>query len=131
MALFALCLLGSGVLAQTAPRPPAAAPAESRLIAVIRAVDKVTGRAATLEIPTGETAEFRTLRILVRACVRRPPEEPPETSAFLEITERRESQDRRLFSGWMYATAPSVVTLDHPLYDVWVSDCRAAPPPSR
>ena len=32
----------------------------------------------------------------------------------------------RLFSGWMFASSPAVSALEHPVYDVWVTDCKTA-----
>ena len=59
--------------------------AQGQRFAILRALDKVTARVSTVEAPVGETISFGTLRILVRTCRKRPPEEPPETSVFLEI----------------------------------------------
>jgi hypothetical protein len=113
-----------------APAPQAQAPG-ARAIAVLQALDKVTGRVRTLEIPAGESAEFRQLTITVRTCTRRPPEEPPEATVFLEIRERRPNEGPRLlYSGWMYASSPAVAALEHPVYDVWITDCRLAAPPA-
>ena len=42
-------------------------------------------------------------------CVKRPPEEPPETAAFLDIYEIRPDQPRqKIFSGWMFALSPGL-----------------------
>jgi hypothetical protein len=116
-----------------APAPPAPAPAVqaqgARAVAVLQALDKVTGRVRTLEVPAGDSIEFRQLAITVRGCTRRPPEEPPEASVFLEVRERRGNEPPRLlYSGWMFASSPAVAALEHPVYDVWVTDCRTATP---
>ena len=61
----------------------------------------------------------------MRACQKRPPEEPPESAAFLEIREAKPDQKPiLLFSGWMFASSPAVSALDNPVYDVWVLDCK-------
>lgn len=116
--------------AQPAPASP---PGPARPVAVLQALDKVTGRVGTLDIAAGDTAEFRELAITVRTCTRRPPEEPPESTAFVEIRLRRPNEEPRLlYSGWMYASSPTVSGLDHPVYDVWFTACRvpaAAPAP--
>ena len=86
---------------------------------VLRGLDKVTARLTDLEIPIGGEARFGTLKIVARYCQKRPPEEPPETSAFLEIDEQRPGEaDRRLFTGWMFASSPALSALEHPVYDV-------------
>ncbi len=96
-------------------------------VAVLQGLDKITARVTTIEAPLGTVVRFGTLEILARRCHKRPPEEPPEKTAFLEIRERRPGEPAaRLFSGWMFASSPAVSALEHPVYDVWVVDCRNA-----
>jgi len=90
----------------------------------LRALDKVTGRTQDLEIPIGETLRFGTLDLTVRKCLKRPPEETPETTTFLEIRETpQDEEEQLLFMGWMFASSPALNALEHPVYDVWVIDC--------
>lgn len=117
-------LLASGPAAAQGEKPP---PAREGNVAVLQGLDKVTARISTLEAPIARAVRFGTLKIVVRDCRKRPPEEPPETFAFLEIDEiRRGERPRRLFSGWMFASSPALSALEHPVYDVWVVDCRSA-----
>lgn len=99
-------------------------------IAILRALDKVTARTVDLEVPVDEPIRFGTLNVTVRYCRTRPPEEPPETFAFLEIEEVPDSRAAvRLFTGWMIASSPALNPLEHPVYDVWVVGCRHPEPP--
>jgi len=107
--------------------PPATAAAPALTIAVLQGLDKTTARVSTVEAPLDQAVHFGTLVITARACVKKPPEEPPNTAAFLEINEARASTDtQRLFSGWMFAQSPALSTLEHPVYDVTVLDCKTA-----
>lgn len=93
---------------------------------VLQGLDKVTARVSTFNVPLDRPTRFGTLEITIRACHKRPPEEPPESAAFLEIRELRlGEQPRPLFSGWMFASSPALNPLQHPVYDVWVLDCKA------
>jgi hypothetical protein len=66
-----------------------------------------------------------TLSVVVRACRKRPPEEPPESAAYLDVVERKSGeQAQSVFRGWMFASAPAVSAMDHPVYDIWVVGCR-------
>jgi len=100
-------------------------------IAVLRGLDKVTARTRDFEAPIGEEVQFGALSITVPYCRKRPPEEPPEVFAFLEIEDRRtdgfgvQSEGELMFSGWMFASNPALNALEHPVYDVWVIDCRS------
>jgi len=90
----------------------------------LQGLDKVTARTITLEATVGQTVTFGTLEIVVRACDRTPPTEPPESVVFLDIYETRPGQDRiDLFHGWMFASSPALNALEHPVYDVWVLEC--------
>jgi hypothetical protein len=111
---------------------PASLSAQSTLnpepAVVLRGLDKVTARITTFSVEPNGDAEFGTLRIIARACRKRPPEEPPEVAAFLEIEESRPGDDipKLLFSGWMFASSPALSALEHPVYDVWVIDCKTS-----
>jgi hypothetical protein len=93
--------------------------------ALLQGFDKVTARISTIEAPVGDVVRFGTLEIIARVCDKRPPEEPPESAAFLDIWEvRRGEPPSSVFRGWMFASSPALSALEHPVYDVWVLDCR-------
>lgn len=163
----------------------------------LRALDKITARYTDLVIDMNATSHFGTLAITPRTCDKRPPEEVPEVSAFLEVEatddfvpvatlsaddrldpvasddigsaqttgfdsaavepdgpvarpddvdeggddDPNETQARRggltaedddadstLFSGWMFASSPALNALEHPVYDIWVVDCKMVDP---
>lgn len=94
-------------------------------IAVLRTLDKITARANTIEVPVDQETKFGTLRLTVKACYKRPPEETPETAAFLIIyDEKPDEPPEKVFSGWMFASSPALSSLEHPVYDLWVLNCR-------
>ncbi len=104
-----------------------AANAISGKSAVLQGLDKVTARVQTFEAEIGQTVEFGTLQITVRACDRTPPTEPPESAVFLDIYEAKQGEARSdLFHGWMFASSPALNALEHPVYDVWVLECKLA-----
>lgn len=93
-------------------------------VAVLQGLDKVTARISEFRADIGESVTFGTLEITARACVKKPPDEPPESSVFLEIREKQKGEQvKLLFSGWMFASTPGLSALQHPVYDVWVLDC--------
>ena len=105
--------------------PGAAAAAEP--VAVLQGLDKVTARVSRIEAPLGRMVRFGSLEIIPRACHKAPPEEPPESAAFLEIRAVDPGEDPvDLFSGWMFASSPALSALEHPVYDIWVLDCRSS-----
>ena len=96
---------------------------------VMQGLDKVTARVSTFEATIDELVSFGALRIVVRKCERTRPEEPPESSAFLDIYEARPGEPPvDLFHGWMFASSPALSALEHPVYDVWVLECKMRAP---
>ena len=96
-------------------------------VAVLQGLDKVTARVSEIDVPVGGTAKFGTLRITVRRCYKAPPEDTPESAAFLEIVDIKPGEPPvELFVGWMFASSPALSALEHPVYDVWVLDCRGS-----
>ncbi len=82
----------------------------------------------TFTAPIGQVVKFGTLQVTVRDCRKHPPEDTPESAAFLDISETRpgDTVPQHLFSGWMFASSPALSALEHPVYDVWVLDCSTA-----
>ena len=91
----------------------------------LQALDKVTARVTVLDARVGEVARFGTLSILVRACHARPPDEVQDAAVWMQITDSRAAQGAPpAFQGWMFANAPGVNMLEHPVYDIRVLECR-------
>lgn len=165
----------------------------------LRALDKITARYTDIEINMHEIARFGSLELQPRFCDRRPPEEFPETTVFLEVFDREfgargddlkidpalleassndtpepaapteevlaleeipefgvteddeqsapveaatvasepipvqpadevldgpQAEGENIFRGWMFASSPTLNALEHPVYDVWVIDCK-------
>lgn len=96
-----------------------------RNVAVLRWLDKSTARVQTIRVPVNETVRVENLEMIVRSCVVRPPEEPPESAAFLDISEIRPGEGTsEVFRGWMFASSPALSAMEHPIYDVWVLGCE-------
>ena len=115
-ALAVLVLFSAPALAQTA---------------VLRGLDKITGHARDFNAPIGRAVRFGSLEIIARSCSRRPAEETPEVTIYVQIYDhpaarRGETRPRReVFSGWLFASSPGISAVEHPVYDVWAIDCRA------
>ena len=136
-------------------------PTENRTYAqydtvMLRALDKITGRSTDFEMQVGTPQVYGSLRIDLETCFQTPPEEPPESAAFLTITtatskhvqtmaeprdlteeelavfESGEGEDGEMpevrFNGWMFASSPGLNALEHPVYDIWVIACSEVDP---
>jgi hypothetical protein len=92
--------------------------------AVFAGLDKITGRTISFDAAIGETVQFGALQVTARACYTRPPTEATNTDAFVEVDEvTLQGEIKRIFTGWMFASSPGLHAVEHPIYDVWLTDC--------
>jgi hypothetical protein len=93
--------------------------------AVFAGLDKITGRIIKFDADIGETVQFGALRIKTDACYTRPATVSANTDAFVEVDEiTLQGEVKRIFSGWMFAASPGLHGIEHPIYDVWLTDCK-------
>jgi hypothetical protein len=98
-------------------------------VAVLQGLDKVTARVSTFNASIGAIIKFGTLEIVVRKCDKRPPEETPESAAFIDVWDVRPDEVIvSVFRGWMFASSPALAAMEHPVYDVWILDCKNSLP---
>jgi hypothetical protein len=103
---------------------PAAAQRIENSVAVFAALDKVTAKISKLEVPLNQTATFGALKVTPRVCYTRAPSDPPKTTTFVEVDEKLlDGKERRIFTGWMFADSPGLNAVEHPVFDVWLTDC--------
>ena len=110
-------------------------PMEER-VAVLGILNKRNNLSRDLEMKPGEARRvFDNVVVRLSACERTAPwEEPPEIGAFVQVVVfGRAGADstpewRRIFSGWLFRNSPSLNVVEHPIYDVWVKDCRMSFP---
>jgi hypothetical protein len=93
--------------------------------AVFAGLDKITGRITSFDVAINETVQFGALQVTPRVCYTRPPTETPQTDAFIEVDEvTLQGEIKRIFTGWMFAATPGLHAVEHPIYDVWLTNCK-------
>ena len=120
-------------VAATVEPAPTPGRRQRRRVAIVEAVDKVTAERMRFEVEVGgRPVRFqKTLIFTARACEVSAPDEVVEDSiAYLEVDIQprgvlQPAEPRQIFRGWMFASAPAVNGLQHPIYDAWVVGCRA------
>jgi hypothetical protein len=118
-------VLGWLVVASPFAPAPAWADRIAHPTAVFEGLDKITGRIISFEVAIDETVQFGSLQITPRVCYTRPPTEAPRTDVFVEVDEVTEKKTYdRLFAGWMFAASPGLHGIEHPVYDIWLTDCK-------
>lgn len=113
-------VLGSILLPQAA----SAARIENS-VAVFSGLDKITGRITTFDVYVNETVQFGALQVTPKACYSRDQAEAQKINGFVEVDEiTLDRKIRRIFTGWMFADSPGLNAVEHPIYDVWLKDCK-------
>ncbi|KPH08007.1 DUF2155 domain-containing protein [Rhizobium acidisoli] len=116
------------LLGLSALLPPVAAHAAriENPVAVFSGLDKITGRITTFDVYVNETVQFGALQVTPKACYSRDQAEAQKIDGFVEVDEiTLDRKIRRIFTGWMFAASPGLNAVEHPIYDVWLKDCKA------
>ena len=93
--------------------------------AAFTGLDKITGRIINFDVAIGETVQFGALQLTTRACFTRPPTETSITDSFVEVDEvTLQGEVKRIFTGWVFAESPGLSAIEHPIYDLWLNDCK-------
>ena len=112
---------------------PADAARIANPVAVFSGLDKITGRITTFDVYLNETVQFGALQVTPKACYSRDDTEQQKVDGFVEVDEiTLDRRIRRIFTGWMFADSPGLNAVEHPIYDVWLKDCKQksdVPPP--
>lgn len=125
-------LVLAGVLVSSGP---SLAERVTNAVAEFTGVDKITGRIISFDVYINETVQFGALQVTPRVCYSSPETEEPKTDSFIEVDEiTLDRKIRRIFTGWMFAESPGLNAIEHPIYDVWLKDCKQksdVPPPEK
>ena len=92
----------------------------SKSLASIGILNKVTAQVSSIEILSGKEVLVYDLKIINIACHISLPEEKPLIAVYLIVDDLKGENN---FSGWMIKDLPSVSSMEHPLYDIWIKDC--------
>jgi len=106
---------------------------QRRRVAIVEAIDKITAESMRFEVEVGgRPVRFeKTLILTAKACeVSAADEQVSDAVAYLEVTLQprgviQVSEPRQIFRGWMFASAPAISGLQHPVYDAWIVGCKA------
>ena len=89
-------------------------------LALIGVLNKVTAQVSSIEILSGKEVLIYDLKIFNKSCHVSLPEEKPLVAVYLVVDDLNGKNN---FSGWMVKDLPSISSMEHPLYDIWVKDC--------
>lgn len=105
-------------------------------VAILGLLNKRNGQTRDIELKPGEAIRFGKVVVRLRACEKTAPWETyPDEGAFVQliINERPPGTTdperwRTVFSGWLFKENPAANVVEHPIYDVWVKNCKMSFP---
>ncbi len=91
----------------------------------IKALNKITAKTSTLSIKLGEEKYFGNLKIKPLKCKSSGIDQPPDTVAYLQVIDTSDKKNDQVFvfNGWTFASSPTLRSLDHAIYDLWLLGC--------
>lgn len=90
-------------------------------VALLRGLDKISGRTTDLTVAVGDAVEFGRLEVRLGDC--RTPVDNPDSDAFAQMVVTDKAVNRTVFAGWMIASSPALSAMDDARYDIWVVGC--------
>ena len=95
---------------------------DSEMLVTLKILNKITANVEQIEIKLKENYEYDYLEIYAIDCYLSDKYEKTEKAVYLNIYNRE--IDEKIFNGWMLKTLPSISSLEHPIYDIWIDDCN-------
>ena len=92
----------------------------------IKALDKITAKTSTMRLAIGEKKFFGSLEIRALKCQLSENNEFTDMVAYLQVKDLSNKDNNQvfLFNGWTFASSPTLKSIDHPVYDLWITSCE-------
>ena len=92
----------------------------------IKALDKITAKTSSIRLAVGEKKSLGSLEISALKCSVSEKKDNPDTVAYIQVKDLSNKNNDQvfLFNGWTFASSPTLQAIDHPVYDLWITDCE-------
>ena len=92
----------------------------------LTALDKITAKTSTFKMAVGDKKFFGPLEIKALKCQLSEENETSDTVAYLQVKDLSNKDNNQvfLFNGWTFASSPTLQSIDHPVYDLWITSCE-------
>ena len=92
----------------------------------LKALDKITAKTSAIKLAIGEKKFFGSLEIKALKCQFSENSDAIDTVAYLQVKDLSAKDNNQvfLFNGWTFASSPTLQSIDHPVYDLWVTSCE-------
>jgi len=92
----------------------------------LTALDKITAKTSSIKLAIGENSFFGPLEIKALKCQLSQTESAVDTVAYIQVKDlsNKENDQVFVFNGWTFASSPTLQSIDHPVYDLWITSCE-------
>ena len=92
----------------------------------LTALDKITAKTSLIKLAVGEMKSFGPLEIKALKCELSEKNDIPDTVAYIQVKDLSAKDNNQvfLFNGWTFASNPTLQSIDHPIYDLWITGCE-------
>ena len=99
---------------------------EDKIYINITALDKITAKTLAIKLGIGEKKYFGSLEIKGLKCQFSENNDFNDTVAYLQVKDLNSKDNNQvfLFNGWTFASSPTLKSIDHPVYDFWITSCE-------
>ena len=99
-------------------------PEDNEVYVNLKALDKITAKTSSIKLAVGDKNFFGPLEIKALKC--QFTEDSSDTVAYIQVKDLSEKDNNRifLFNGWTFVSSPTLQSIDHPVYDLWVTSCE-------
>ena len=97
----------------------------SKVYINITALDKITAKTSSISLAVGDKKFFGALEIIALKCEFTESKDSFDTVAYLQVNDLSAKDNNQvfLFNGWTFASSPTLQSIDHPVYDLWITSC--------
>ena len=92
----------------------------------IEALDKITAKTSSIRLAVGDKKFFGSLEINALKCQLYEGSDTSDTVAYIQVKDLSAKDNNQvfLFNGWTFASSPTLQSIDHPVYDLWITSCE-------
>ena len=92
----------------------------------LTALDKITAKTSSIKLAIGDKKIFGSLEIQALKCQLSESSDTSDTVAYIQVKDLSAKDNNQvfLFNGWTFASSPTLQSIDHPIYDLWITSCE-------
>tara|TARA_B100001029_G_C14940605_1_gene382987 strand:- start:21 stop:428 length:408 start_codon:yes stop_codon:yes gene_type:complete len=92
----------------------------------IKILDKISSKNELINLVNGEEMIYKDLAIKSMKCTNSEFDDNPEIKAYIQVRDLTKKNNDKVyvFNNWMFSSSPSITPFDHPVYDIWLTDCN-------